>query len=298
MKSAAFTYHRPATPQGALELLAELGDDAKVLAGGQSLLPVMALRLGRPEHIVDIGALPGMDTIDVATDGTVSIGALVRHAQAEQSDVIAEYAPMVTQAMPLVGHRAIRNRGTVVGSIAHADAAAELPAVCLASGASMVAVSTGGVRRIPADDFFLGYFTTALEPNELLTSVELEPHPPNRRTAVVEVSRRHGDYAMVGLACFLDVSDGIVADAGLAYFGVASTPLRSRSAEQAIVGRPVDELTWTLAAEAVADTLDPVADVHATASYRRHVAAVLARRGLAQAAGADDHSLLRNGDRP
>ena len=170
MKNPPFVYHRPDSLDTALALLAEHGDDAKVLAGGQSLLPTMALRLGPPEQLIDIGRVPGLDSIDVV-DGEITIGALVRHATAEGSADIADNAPLIAQAMPLVGHRAIRNRGTVVGSIAHADPAAEMPAVVLATGATMLAASQAGSREIGADEFFEGYLTTSLRADELLTGV-------------------------------------------------------------------------------------------------------------------------------
>ncbi len=282
MKNPPFNYHRPTTLDEALSLLAEHGDDAKILAGGQSLLPVMALRLGRPEHVIDIGAIPDLDRITVGTAG-VSIGALVRHAQAEKSPVIAEHAPVIAAAMPHVGHRAIRNRGTVVGSIAHADAAAELPAVCLALDAQMTISSTGGVRSVPAADFLQGYFATAVRPDEMLTSVEFPPWSASAGGTVVEVSRRHGDYAMVGLACVVDVSDGVIASAALAFFGVASTAIRIAEAEAALVGKAPSAEVFAVAASAVSAVIEPESDIHATAAYRRHVAGVLTRKGLAKA---------------
>lgn len=282
VKNPPFNYHRPETLDEALALLAQHGDDAKILAGGQSLLPVMALRLGRPEHLVDIGALPGLGHITV--DDGVSIGALVRHAHAEKSTAIAEHAPVVAAAMPHVGHRAIRNRGTVVGSIAHADAAAEMPAVCLATNAQMTISSATGVRTVAAADFFQGYFTTALKPYEMLTSVEFPSWSPTAGGTVVEVSRRHGDYAMVGLACAIDAPEGVIASAALAFFGVAGTALRVPEAEAILVGSAPDDAVFAAAAAVVSQTLEPDSDIHATAAYRRHIAGVLTRKGLATAA--------------
>lgn len=282
MKNPPFNYHRPESLDETLALLAEHGDEAKILAGGQSLLPVMALRLGRPEHLIDIGALPGLDSITV--DNGVSLGALVRHAQAEKSPEIAEHAPLVAAAMPHVGHRAIRNRGTVVGSIAHADAAAEMPAVCLATNAQMTLSSTGGTRVVTAADFFQGYFATALKPNEMLTTVEFPAWSPTAGGTVVEVSRRHGDYAMVGLACAIDAPEGVIANAALAFFGVASTAVRVPEAEAVLVGNPPSEEAFSAAARIVSEILEPDSDIHATASYRRHIAGVLTRKGLAEAA--------------
>lgn len=282
MKNPQFNYHRPETINEALALLAEHGDEAKVLAGGQSLLPVMALRLGHPEHVVDIGRISGLDAI-WADSGGVTIGALVRHAQAERSDDVARWAPLVHSAMPHIGHRAIRSQGTVCGSIAHADPAAEMPAVCLAIGATMVAASLKGQREIAAADFGQGYLTTALDPTELLIEVRFPRSSPTVGGAVVELSRRHGDYALVGLACMIDVQDGVVADAALSFFGVANTATRISDAEASLLGKAPDESAFATAAEIVTDTIEPSSDVHATSNYRRHVAGVLTRRGLTEA---------------
>lgn len=282
MKNPPFTYHRPTTLDEALAVLAEHGDEAKVLAGGQSLLPVMALRLGRPEHIVDINRLPDLDAITVSPDG-VSIGALVRHRQAEVSDELASAAPVVHAAMPHIGHRAIRSQGTVCGSIAHADPAAEMPAVCLATGATMIATSADGQREIAAADFGQGYLTTALEPTEILTEVRFPAWSATAAGTVVEVARRHGDYALVGLACMVDAPDGTIASAALSFFGVDNTPVRIAEAEAALVGASVDDAdAHNRAAELVSSTIDPTGDVHATANYRKHLAGVLTRRGLEQ----------------
>ena len=283
MKIPPFTYHRPETLDDALSLLAQYGDDAKVLAGGQSLLPVMALRLGRPDHVVDIGRVAGLATLHAGPDGA-TIGALVRHADAERSADVARHAPLVAAAAPHIGHRAIRTRGTLVGSVAHADPAAEMPAVCLALDATMVAVSAEGVREIAAADFFQGYLTTALAPNEVLTEIRLPAWPAGAGGTVVEVSRRHGDYALVGVACHLEVAAGTIRRAGLAFFGVDGTPVRVSAAEDALVGRAPDDAAFMTAAEVVGSHLDPPSDVHGTANYRRHLAGVLTRRGLADAA--------------
>lgn len=282
MKNPPFVYHRPERTDDALALLADHNDSIKVLAGGQSLLPIMALRLGAPEQLLDISRLPELDRIDVAADGTVTIGAMVRHAAAERSGELAAAAPLVHAAMPHVGHRAIRTRGTVVGSIAHADPAAEMPAVALATDATMIARSTEGTREIPAGEFFLGYFDTALRADELLVAVRFPPWPPGGRAAVVEASRRHGDYAMIGLACATTVDRDVITDAALAFFGAAPRPVRAATAEAELVGqRPSAEL-FERAAAAVTEELDPTADAHASANYRRHVAGVLTRRALTE----------------
>lgn len=286
MKAPPFTYHRPDSLAGALDLLAEHGDDAKILAGGQSLIPLMALRMGRPAHVVDIGGIDGLDRIDVA-DGVVTLGALVRHEQAKQSPDVAAHAPLVAAAMPHVAHRAIRTQGTVVGSIAHGDPAAEMPAVVLATGATMTATAASGERTIAADDFFLGYLDTALRADEILTSVRFPAWPAGSRGTVVEVARRHGDYALVGLAARLDVGDdGVVTGAALAFFGAASTAVRVATAEAALVGSPAGDADAVAeAARLVGEELRPPADIHATTAYRRHLAGVLVRRAVDQLAG-------------
>lgn len=284
MKNPPFTYHRPDRLGEALELLADHRDDIKILAGGQSLLPILALRLGSPERLLDIGALPGLDRIDVASDGSVTIGALVRHVRAERSAELAAAAPLVSAAMPYVGHRAIRTRGTVVGSIAHADPAAELPAVAQAVGATMVARSSEGVREIPAHEFFTGYLDTALRPDELLEAVRFPPWPSIARGTVLEVGRRHGDYAMVGLVSAAAFHGSTVAEAALSFFGVGAAPVRAAAAEDLLAGEALSTELVDRARAAVVDELEPTADSHASANYRRHVAGVLTRRALTELA--------------
>lgn len=284
MKAPPFTYHRPDTLDEALALLSEHGDDAKVLAGGQSLIPLMGLRMGRPEHVVDIGRIPGLDSIDVDDSGAVKVGALVRHEQAKNSPTIVQHAPLIAQTMPWVAHRAIRTRGTVVGSIAHADPAAEMPAVVLATQASMNATSVRGTRRIAADAFFEGYLDTALQADEILTSVTFPAWPSNAVGSVTEVARRHGDYALVGLVAKLQADDdGIITDVALAFLGAASTAVRVTSAEQALIGTRANDEAFTAAAAIVSAELTPPADIHGSTEYRKHLAATLTVRGLTAA---------------
>ncbi|MDX2381900.1 MAG: xanthine dehydrogenase family protein subunit M [Acidimicrobiia bacterium] len=283
MKNPEFDYRRPETVTDALDLLAEHGDEAKVLAGGQSLLPLMGLRLATPAVVIDIGRLPGLDRIEVADDGSVSIGAGVTHVAAEENDDVARHAPLVHQAMPFIGHTAIRNRGTVCGSIAHADPAAELPAVMLAIDAIVLAASTSGEREIRAADFFRGYLDTALRDDEMVLGVRLPPWPSTRGWSFLVVGRRHADFAIVGLAATLDVVDGWIAAAALAFSGIAGTPQRIDDAESLLVGRAPDDASVAAAAEIVRDAVRPSADIHATASYRTHLAGVLTRRALAAA---------------
>ena len=284
MKNPPFTYHRPESLADALALLAEHGDDAKVLAGGQSLLPVMALRLGRPDHVVDIGRVTELMSLATGTEQT-EIGALVTHAEVERSEEIARHAPLIAAAAPFIGHRAIRTRGTTLGSIAHADPAAEMPAVCLALDATMVVASVDSTREIAAADFFEGYLTTALQPNEILTRVRFPGWPGDAGAAVVEISRRHGDYALVGLACAVQVSGGTISRAALSFLGADSTPVRVADAEAALIGQAPGDAAFAAAAEIVTAQLDPPSDVHGTSNYRKHIAGVLTRRGLAEATG-------------
>ncbi len=282
MKAPPFAYARPTTLDGALELLSTHAD-SKVLAGGQSLLPVMNLRLGAPSLLVDISRIPMLDRIVVDDDGAVTIGALVTHTAVEGSADIARHAPLVAEAAPYIGHRAIRNRGTCVGSIAHADPAAEMPAVCLATDAIMISTSTHGDRVIPASAFFTGFLDTALRDDELLAAVRFPASPPGATGSVVEVSRRHGDYALAGLVCRLVVERGTITDAALAYFGVGPTAERVPEAEALLVGSDGRGPALDRAVEAVEATLDPPSDVHGTTAYRRHLAGVLCRRGVADA---------------
>ncbi|MGA9275935.1 FAD binding domain-containing protein [Ilumatobacter sp.] len=281
MKAPPFTYHRPDSLDEALALLGEHGDDAKVLAGGQSLIPLMGLRMGRPEHVVDIGRIPGLADITLHDDGSVSLGALVRHEQAKTSDVIAEHAPLIAETMPWVAHRAIRTRGTVLGSIAHGDPAAEMPAVVLATGATLVASSASGRREIPAGAFFQGYLDTALRPDEILTEVTFPAWPSEAVGSVVEVARRHGDYALVGLITRLEISaNDIITNAALSYFGAASTAVRTPAAEDVLLGARATADTFARAAQIAMSELNPPADIHGTTAYRKHLAGTLTRRGL------------------
>ncbi len=279
MKSPAFAYARPESLDEAFQLLAE-NEDAKIMAGGQSLLPVLALRLGSPELIVDISRIDGLDTIDVDANGNLTIGAMVRHSAVEESDDVAVFAPLVSEAAPYIGHRAIRNRGTTVGSIAHADPAAEMPAVCLATDAVMIAQSPRGQREIPAAEFFVGFLETAIAADEILIAVRFPAVPDGTTGSVVELARRHGDYALVGLATRLLLAGDVITDAALAFLSVGPTAVRVTEAEAVLIGeRPSAEL-FAEAGRVVSATLQPAADVHASANYRKHLAGVLTRRGL------------------
>ena len=259
-----------------MSALAEAGDDAKVLAGGQSLIPLLSLRLAYPSVLIDLNRVSELASIEQA-NGSLTVGAMTRHRTVERSDAVRQAAPLVSEAMPLIGHVAIRSRGTLGGSIAHADPAAELPAVALALDATLTVQSKArGERTIAAADFFEGYFTTTLEPDEILTAVNFPTLAPNSGVAVEEVARRHGDFAMVGAVAAVTMTDGKVSDARIAMINVAEKPIRARDAEQALIGGE----SIAVAAALAARDLDPSGDLHASPEYRRKVAAVCVRRAL------------------
>jgi carbon-monoxide dehydrogenase medium subunit len=279
-----FDYHRPETVDEAVALLETHGEDGKVLAGGQSLLPLLALRLTQFEHLIDIGRVQSLQSIDVDDNGSVSVGAAVTHASVETSDAMAAAAPAVAGAMPHVGHRAIRSRGTVCGSLAHADPAAELPAVALALDAEMLVQGSAGQRTVAARDFFVGYLSTAMGEDELLVAVRFPAWARRAGWSVQEVSRRHGDFALVGLVTTLEIDEsGLLRRPALSFFGVANTPVRIAEAEQLLDGNAPDPALFAEAADAVKATVEPTGDDHASSEYRVHVAGVLTRRGLAEA---------------
>ncbi len=279
MKLPEFAYEAPATIAEAVGLLAEYQDEASVLAGGQSLVPLLALRLARPAVLVDINGVHQLSGISV-TDGWVSIGALTREYMAEESETVTQAVPLLAAALPLIGHEAIRNRGTIGGSLAHADPAAELPAVALALDAEFVVRSSSGERVIPAAEWFQGYLSTARRPDEILAEVRFPAAGPNCGAAFQEVSRRHGDFAMVGIAVSLTLSDGTISAARLAFSGLADVPVRAPEAEDFLVGEhPSAELHEEAARRATAG-IDPPADLHGSSEYRKKVAATLVRRGL------------------
>lgn len=284
MKAASFAYAAPASLGEALGLLAEGGDEAKVLAGGQSLVPLLALRFAQPGLLVDINRVPGLAGIRALPGGGVAIGAMTRTRTLETDPVIRDRVPLAAEAAPLVAHRAIRNRGTVGGAVAHADPAAELPAVMLALRATMIAEGPAGAREIGADAFFAGYYTTALEPGEILTELRVPAPAPGTGTAFLEISRRHGDFAMAGAAAVVTVTEGRCTDARIAMIGVADRPVAVGEAARTLVGRPIDGAAIAGAAGAATAPLSPTTDLHASAEYRRHLATVLVRRALALAA--------------
>jgi carbon-monoxide dehydrogenase medium subunit len=281
MKPAPFQYHRPDSVEEALALLAEHGYDAKLLAGGQSLVPAMNFRLAQPAVLVDLNRVPGLDVIE-EDGGVVRVGAMVRQRAAERSAVLAARAPLVTEALPSVAHAQIRNRGTVGGSIAHADPAAELPAVMLALGARLHVRGPGGARVVPAEEFFTGLFATALEPEEMLVAAEIPAAAPGHGFAFEEISRRHGDFALAGVAAAVRVdADGRCAGVRVALLSVGEGPVLA--ATDALLGHaPSPEAIRAAAADAAA-AIDPPGDIHATSDYRRELVSVLVRRVLPRA---------------
>jgi carbon-monoxide dehydrogenase medium subunit len=289
VKPAPFAYAKARTLAQAVDLLA--AEDARVLAGGQSLIATLNMRLSHPSLLVDINGIDGLDRI-VLRNGALEIGALTRHAQAERSSEIAQHAPLIAMAMPHIGHPAIRNRGTIGGSVAFADPAAELPACLVALGAQIDITGPQGPRTVAADDFFKGLFETALTPRDVLTAIRIPAATAHTRTGFAEFARRHGDYAMAGLAASARAdepgsgrvsgartseeprADGKgLADIRLVYFGVGSTPVRARQAEAAMARGDVDA-----AVAALAQNLDPPDDIQSSGTVKHHLAGVLLRR--------------------
>lgn len=284
MKPAPFEYFCPATLDEAMSLLARHGGDAKPLAGGQSLIPALNFRLAAPAVLVDLNALPDLARVTVG-DHDIRIGGMTRHRTLETSAVITREMPLVAQAMPFVAHAAIRTRGTLGGSLAHADPAAELPALMLALEAHIKVQSTRRMRTLPAADFFTGLFSTAIEPDEVLTEVVVPRAPGPRGHAFEEISRRRGDFALAGAAALVETDGaGVCRMARVALLSVADRPVVAGQVSRALVGqRPSPSLFRDAAEAAAADDIDPPGDIHASSRYRRHLAAVLIRRVLERA---------------
>jgi carbon-monoxide dehydrogenase medium subunit len=285
LKPAPFRYARPQNLADAVELLASAGHDVKILAGGQSLVPMLNLRLVRPAVLIDLNGVPGLDHITPSPSGGLTIGALVRHAALADSAAVIERTPLLAEAARHVGHAAIRHRGTLGGSLAHADPAAELPAALVALGAELVLHGLRGARTIRASEFFLGLMTTALAPDEILLEIRVPPQGPGWGFA--EVARRAGDFALAGVVALVGReagSSGRCEYARLVGFGVGDRPVRFAAAEEILTSQGRDSsAALTLAASAAAEACDPPDDVHASAEYRRHLAAVLTEDAVSQA---------------
>lgn len=282
MKPAAFEYHAPAGVNEALALLAEFGEDGRPLAGGQSLVPLMNFRLARPAHLVDLNGVTVLDFVRTA-DGGLCIGAMTRQRQLERSDEVRTGWPLLRDAARYIGHVQIRNRGTVGGSLAHAFPSAELPVAMVTLEAEFVLRSARGERTVRAEDFFVSTMATVLEPGELLTEIHVPRLPAGTGWAFQEVSRRHGDFALAGVAALVTLDEtGAISRTRLTLTGTA--PIRAESAEKETLGEKPSEALFRQAARRATEGLEQDSDIHASAAYRRRVCGVLVRRALAEAA--------------
>ncbi len=283
MKPASFEYHDPETVGEVVRLLTKYEGEAKIIAGGQSLMPLLNMRLARPQALVDLRRVPGLDYIR-RENGGLAIGALTCQRDVERSADVAELQPLLHAATRFIAHPQIRNRGTIGGSLAHADPAAELPAIAVALDATLAITGPEGERIAAAEDFFVSFLSTSLGPEEVLTEVRF---PSQRRAtgwSFQEVARRRGDFALVGVAVTLAIESGKCQGARVVLFGVGGTPVRARRAERLLEGNSPSETLLQSAAMTAAEEIDePVADIHASAEYRRHVAGVLTRRALGEA---------------
>lgn len=282
MKPAPFDYHSPTTVAEAIDALAHADGDAKVLAGGQSLVPILALRLTRFEHLIDLRLIEPLRSIE-RVDGSLRVGAMITQAVAEGDPDVAAGGALVAAAIPHIGHFQIRNQGTIGGSIAHADPAAELPAVALALDAQMEIAGPDGGREVPAQGFFLSTFTTCLDEAELLVAVRFPEWDPGSGFAVEEVSRRHGDFAIAGAACGVTVRDGRISRAAISMFGMGSTPLRAETVEAALRETDPTDIDLVEIGRGAVRDLDPPEDLHGSREYRREIGAVVVTRALRHA---------------
>jgi aerobic carbon-monoxide dehydrogenase medium subunit len=284
VKPPPFDYRAPDTVDEALTLLAEFGDESKPLAGGQSLIPLLNFRLARPSVLVDLNRIASLQGVTPTADGGVRIGAMTRQRTVERNELIAQRAALVIEAMQYVAHPQIRNRGTFGGSLAHAEPAAELPAVMLTLGARIHLRSTKGERWIASDDFFTGLFSTSLETGELLTEVEIPPLPPRTGFAFEEVARRHGDFALLGVAVVLTVdAGGLCREARITLVNPGAGAERMVRAAQSLIGKQPNAAVAAEAGEIAAADLTATADIHASPTYRRQLARVLTRRAVERA---------------
>lgn len=280
MKPPRFRYFAPTTAAEAVGLLETHADTAKVLAGGQSLVPMLNMRLARPEVIVDINRVEGLSRLAVE-DGELVVGALVRQRAVEKSPDVAARVPVLQEAIGYVGHVQIRNRGTVVGSIVHADPSAELPAVLALLDGSLRVMGPSGTRDVPWQELFLTYFTTTLGPDELAVETRFPLPPAGAGWSFMEVARRHGDFALVAVGALVTADDaGRIQQARLALTGVGGAPVRPERAEALLAGQALEDDVLAAVAEAVREAIEPESDIHASAEYRRHVAGVLTGRAL------------------
>ena len=283
MKPPQFEYVRAASVEQAIAALAAGGGDAKLLAGGQSLVPMLNFRLLGPSVLIDINRIPGLDKVEERSGGGLRIGALTRHRTLETSALVKRHFPVLGEAMTHVAHLAIRNRGTIGGSLTHADPAAELPVMAMLLEAEIATASPSGGRTIKAKDFFVAALTSAIRDDEMVVHVDLPALPARTGWAFEEYSRRTGDYALAAVAVLLTASAGKVAHARIAMMGIGDTPLRATVAEALLPGRACDEKAVSETVAAIRAAVEPNTDLHASADYRRHLVGVLARRALAAA---------------
>nr|WP_249731614.1 xanthine dehydrogenase family protein subunit M [Chelatococcus sp. HY11] len=282
VKPAVFDYVRAESVAHAAEVLAGAGGDGKVIAGGQSLMPMMNFRLVKPSVLVDINAIAGLDRVELV-GSRIRVGALVRHFMTARDPLIAQRAPVVTAAMKHVAHLTVRNRGTFCGSVCHADPAAEMPMMTVMLDGEIHAVSTRGKRMIPINEFFAGSLVTSLEPDEVVTAIDLATMPPNMGFGFHEFARRHGDYALAAVAVLMRRENGRPRDVRIAVMGLGEMPSRIPTAETVIEGNELSDLTIARAVESLRAAVSPNTDLHASADYRRHLAGALAKRAIGDA---------------
>lgn len=284
MKPAPFRYRRPGTVADALQCLVEGGSDARVIAGGQSLVPAMNFRLARPSLLVDLGRIPSLRGIRVADDGSVVAGAMTRHSDFEFSELIRERLPLLHAAMPGIAHLPIRSRGTIGGSVAHADPAGDWPALCVACEAELLLTSRAGERTVAAEKFSAGFFSTVLDEGEILAEIRFPVWPKGRRWGLKKMTRRRGDFAIVGIVCTVDLAEsGLVDAARIVVYGATDAPLLLHEAAALLTGRPPSPERVEAAAAKATETTPVRSDLHASAEYRAELVQVLTRRALNQA---------------
>jgi carbon-monoxide dehydrogenase medium subunit len=282
MLPSRFDYHRPATLDEALGLLEQHGEDAKVLAGGQSLIPLMKLRFASPGRLIDVNRIPGLDGIE-ERDGMLRIGALVRHNQLAASDVVNARYPTIAAAAPQIADPIVRNLGTIGGSLSHADPSGDLGSVMLALGASVVLTSASGKREVPIGEFLVDTFQTSIAPNEMLTEVHVPSPGARAGGSYLKLERKVGDYATVAAAIYLDLADGSIDTVGIALTSVGLTNIKATAAEASLAGAAPGDAAFAEAGRLAAEASDPVTDVRGSAEYKRHMVDVYVRRGLAAA---------------
>ncbi|MDA5108047.1 xanthine dehydrogenase family protein subunit M [Brevibacillus thermoruber] len=283
MKPASFNYYRPSTLEETLQLLQDCGDEGKLIAGGQSLIPILNMRLSSLEHVIDINGLRELDFIRLE-EGILKIGGLCRQRSLEKSPTVKEVAPLLSEAVPFIGHVQTRNRGTVGGSLVHADPTAEIPLSLLALDATAIIQSAEETREVPVQDFFITYLTTDIAPTEMLTEIQIPVDTLPKGYAFVEFSRRHGDFALVAAACLLDTDeDGTITAGRLAIGGVDAVPMIAQEAMDVLLGEKLTDALLEEAGQIAAENTDPEGDLHASREYRLHLAKVFTKRAIRNA---------------